>query len=131
MAISKTLIYITVPRATHLSGRKDSSKVWGLSWFVDKFAGEVEPTDTEQNRKNLLKILKDIHEKNITDTSKRIFAESKLTPPYNFDMLNMSKCATDKDEDSVYSVSGIGDAQPLIDWLKVNKFEIDVRTLKI
>lgn len=125
----RTTIHILSPVA---KGWRHKPFTQYLQWYVDNMDKEVkEPTDDEVRRKYLFKILKDLQSQIITETTEKIFKESKLTPPYSFNQVKLSRAAVHNSELDEYIVSGLGDPQSLIDWLKLNKFSIEVRRFSI
>jgi|GEM_PF-6286431 hypothetical protein len=129
MQAFKTTIHILVPV---IQGWRSKPFTQYLQWYIDNADKEAKkPSIEETSRKQLLRILKDLHDQIITETTEKIFKDAKLAPPYSFTQVRLSKAATNSSNTDEYIVSGIGDPQSLVDWLKLNKFSIEVRRFNI
>lgn len=129
MQDSKTTIHVAMPIVESLRN-KPLGKF--LQWWVEsKSDPEKRISEIEQSRRNLLKIIKELQEQNITAPTEKLFTDLKLIPPYNFTQVTLSRGAVHTGELEEFIISGIGNAQSLIEWLKQNKYAIEVRQFNI
>jgi hypothetical protein len=125
--VSKTIITIKLPSIPAWKSKPGS---FALGWFFAmNTTDEEKPEDVA--RKYLLRILKDFQDKIFTETSEKLFRDKGLVPPYNFEVLNVTKGAVNAGDPDEYMVSGTGDPQSFIDWLSAYKIKFVVQKFVI
>lgn len=115
-------IIIKMPRTKH-SGRQLSG--W-LEWF--KIVKGTKPKDetTQVKRDNMFKIFDDMKKQIYSKDSIKLFEKFNLSPPYDFVLGSLCTLAVERGEPEEIMLTGQGNVDTFIEWLKLNEFDVTV-----
>jgi len=97
-----------------------------LDW-LKAFKGQRPKDETlKAKRENLFKIFEDMAKRIYSADSIKLFEKFNLIPPYDFELGTLCTLAVDRGEPEEIMLSGQGNIDSFIEWLKLNGFDVTV-----